>query len=348
LTGILYFPKLNKTFEAQKDKIQLYSNQVFVTNNVEEIVPEYLTLLHGVIDSPDIPLNVSRSYLQSDGNVKKINQHIAKKVSDKLQEIFKNDRAAFEQKWEDIHVFVKYGMLSDDKFYDRSKGFCLLQSTDKSFHTIEEYREKTKEQQTDKDGKLVVLYTSGIEEQDAYIKKVNAYGYDVLIMDTMIDNHFLQMLEHKQENLVCKRVDADTVDKLIEKDTVLESVLSKEEEESLQSLFEKTVAKATTKIELRALSPDDAPVTITRDEFMRRMQEMSKMGGQNAMFFGDMPERINLIVNSNHPVHRKILATEDGNQEQLVKQLTDLALLSQGMLKGEALTQFVERSYGLV
>lgn len=348
LTGILYFPKLNKTFEAQKDKIQLYSNQVFVTNNVEEIVPEYLTLLHGVIDSPDIPLNVSRSYLQSDGNVKKINQHIAKKVSDKLQEIFKNDRAAFEQKWEDIHVFVKYGMLSDDKFYDRSKGFCLLQSTDKSFHTIEEYREKIKDQQTDKDGKLVFLYTSGIEEQDAYIKKVNTYGYDVLIMDTMIDNHFLQMLEHKQEQLVCKRVDADTVDKLIEKDTVLESVLSKEEEESLQSLFEKTVAKATTKIELRAMSPDDAPVTITRDEFMRRMQEMSKMGGQNAMFFGDMPERINLIVNSNHPVHRKILATEESNQEQLVKQLTDLALLSQGMLKGEALTKFVERSYGLV
>jgi molecular chaperone HtpG len=348
LTGILYFPAMQKTYEVQKDKIQLYSNQVFVTNNVEEIVPEYLTLLHGVIDSPDIPLNVSRSYLQADGNVKKINQHISKKVSDKLQEIFKNDRASFESKWPDISIFVKYGMLSDDKFYDRSNAFCLFKNTEGKYFTIEEYKEHIKPLQTDKDDKLIVLYTSAPEDQHAYIKKANKKDYDVIVMDTMIDNHFLQMLEHKLEKVSFKRVDADTPDKLIEKDEVIESVLSQEEQDALKALFEGKVEKEKANIELKALSPEDAPVTITRDEFMRRMQEMSKMGGnQGMMFFGDMPEKFNLVINTNHPAHRKVLSSEEAQKEKLVKQMTDLALLSQGLLKGAALTEFVERSFSL-
>jgi molecular chaperone HtpG len=348
LTGILYFPAMQKTYEVQKDKIQLYSNQVFVTNNVEEIVPEYLTLLHGVIDSPDIPLNVSRSYLQADGNVKKINQHISKKVSDKLQEIFKNDRASFESKWPDISIFVKYGMLSDDKFYDRSNAFCLFKNTEGKYFTIEEYKEHIKPLQTDKDDKLIVLYTSAPEDQHAYIKKANKKDYDVIVMDTMIDNHFLQMLEHKLEKVSFKRVDADTPDKLIEKDEVIESVLSQEEQDALKALFEGKVEKEKANIELKALSPEDAPVTITRDEFMRRMQEMSKMGGnQGMMFFGDMPEKFNLVINTNHPAHRKVLSSEEAQKEKLVKQMTDLALLSQGLLKGAALTEFVERSISL-
>lgn len=348
LTGILYFPAMQKTYEVQKDKIQLYSNQVFVTNNVEEIVPEYLTLLHGVIDSPDIPLNVSRSYLQADGNVKKINQHISKKVSDKLQDIFKNDRASFENKWPDISIFVKYGMLSDDKFYDRSNAFCLFKNTEGKYFTIEEYKEHVKALQTDKDDKLIVLYTSAPEDQHAYIKKANKKDYDVIVMDTMIDNHFLQMLEHKLEKVSFKRVDADTPDKLIEKDEVIESVLSQEEQDALKALFEGKVEKEKANIELKALSPEDAPVTITRDEFMRRMQEMSKMGGnQGMMFFGDMPEKFNLVINTNHPAHRKVLGSEEAQKEKLVKQMTDLALLSQGLLKGAALTEFVERSFSL-
>jgi molecular chaperone HtpG len=348
LTGVLYFPAMQKTYEVQKDKIQLYSNQVFVTNNVEEIVPEYLTLLHGVIDSPDIPLNVSRSYLQADGNVKKINQHISKKVSDKLQEIFKNDRASFESKWPDISIFVKYGMLSDDKFYDRSNAFCLFKNTEGKYYTIEEYKEHIKPLQTDKDEKLIVLYTSAPEDQHAYIKNANKKDYDVIVMDTMIDNHFLQMLEHKLEKVSFKRVDADTPDKLIEKDEVIESVLSQEEQDALKVLFEGKVEKEKANIELKALSPEDAPVTITRDEFMRRMQEMSKMGGnQGMMFFGDMPEKFNLVINTNHPAHRKVLGSEEAQKEKLVKQMTDLALLSQGLLKGAALTEFVERSFSL-
>lgn len=348
LTGILYFPPLNKTYEVQKDKIQLYSNQVFVTNNVEEIVPEYLTLLHGVIDSPDIPLNVSRSYLQADGNVKKINQHISKKVSDKLSEIFKNDRASFEEKWADISVFVKYGMLSDDKFYDRSKNFCLLKSTDGKLSTFEEYREKIQDNQTDKNNKIIGLYTSSEQDQHAYIKKANDRGYDVVVMDTIIDNHFVQMLEQKLENFQFKRVDADTLDKLIEKDTSFESVLTQEQQDALKVVFEGQVKKETTTVEMKALSPDDAPVTITRNEFMRRMQEMSKMGGGNAMFFGEMPERINLVINTNHPISQKILNADDSVKNKLAKQLTDLALLSQGMLKGADLTEFVERSFEIV
>ncbi|MCO5249630.1 MAG: molecular chaperone HtpG [Chitinophagales bacterium] len=348
LTGILYFPPQKETYEVQKDKIQLYSNQVFVTNNVEEIVPEYLTLLHGVIDSPDIPLNVSRSYLQSDGNVKKINSHISKKVSDKLNDIFKNDRESFEEKWSDISIFVKYGMLSDEKFYDRSNKFCLLKNTDGELATIEEYKEKIKDNQTDKNEQLVVLYTNSVEEQDAYIKRAKDRSYDVLVLDSIIDNHFIQMLEQKLEKVSFKRVDADTLDKLIEKDETFESILSQEQQDQLKTIFESQVKKETTNIEMKALSPDDMPVMITRNEFMRRMHEMSKMGGGGMMMFGDMPERINMVVNTNHPSLKTILDTEEATQGKLVKQLTDLALLSQGMLKGADLTNFVERSFELV
>ncbi len=348
LTGILYFPPLNQGYEIQKDKIHLYSNQVFVTDNVEEIVPEYLTLLHGVIDSPDIPLNVSRSYLQSDGNVKKINQHISKKVSDKLSEIFKNDRSSFEEKWADISIFVKYGMLSDEKFYDRSNNFCLIKSTDQKLYTIVEYQEKIKDNQTDKGGNTIILYTNSESNQHAYIKNAQDKEYDVVIMDSMIDNHFMQLLESKLEKTQFKRVDSDTLDKLIEKDTSYESVLSPEQQDSLKAIFEEQVTKDTTIVEMKALSPNDAPVTITRNEFMRRMQEMSKMGGSNAMLFGEMPEKINLVVNTNHPVSKKILDADTEIQKKLSKQLTDLALLAQGMLKGSDLTEFVERSINLV
>ncbi|NNE54758.1 MAG: molecular chaperone HtpG, partial [Flavobacteriales bacterium] len=271
LTGILYFPELKQTYEVQKDKIQLYSNQVFVTDNVEEIVPEYLALLHGVIDSPDIPLNVSRSYLQSDSNVKKINSHISKKVSDKLKELFKKDRPAFEEKWESISVFVKYGMLSDDKFYDRSSDFCLLSNIDDEHFTIEEYSEKIKANQTDKNEQLIALYTSDKEGQHAYTKSAKDNGYDVLRMDAIIDNHFVNLLESKLEKTSFKRVDADTMDNLIAKDEVRESVLSEDQQEKLKTLFEEGVGGQQVTIELKPLSPTDAPVTITRNDFMRRM-----------------------------------------------------------------------------
>ncbi len=348
LTGILYFPKLKKNFEVQKDKIQLYSNQVFVTDNVGEIVPEYLTLLHGVIDSPDIPLNVSRSYLQSDGNVKKINQHISKKVSDKLQEIFNSDRKQFEEKWSDIGLFVKYGMISDEKFYERSNGFALFPTTESAFYTFAELKEKIAANQTDKDGNLVVLYTSDEEEQHSYIKQVKEYGYEVVKLDTMIDNHFIQQLEMKNEKTQFKRVDADIVSNLIPKEEEAVSVLSKEQEEKLKALFETTIEKSKADIELKALSPTDAPIVITRNEFMRRMMEMQKMGGGSPFMFGGMDEKLNLVINTNHPINAKLLEEDTAHQEKHIKQLYDLALLSQNMLKGEALTNFVQRSFELI
>ena len=348
LTGILYFPKLKKNFEVQKDKIQLYSNQVFVTDNVGEIVPEYLTLLHGVIDSPDIPLNVSRSYLQSDGNVKKINQHISKKVSDKLQEIFNSDRKQFEEKWSDIGLFVKYGMISDEKFYERSNGFALFPTTESAFYTFAELKEKIAPNQTDKDGNLVVLYTSDEEEQHSYIKQVKDYGYEVIKLDTMIDNHFIQQLEMKNEKTQFKRVDADIVSNLIPKEEEAVSVLSKEQEEKLKTLFETTIEKSKADIELKALSPTDAPIVITRNEFMRRMMEMQKMGGGSPFMFGGMDEKLNLVINTNHPINAKLLEEDTAHQEKHIKQLYDLALLSQNMLKGEALTNFVQRSFELI
>jgi molecular chaperone HtpG len=348
LTGILYFPKLKKNFEVQKDKIQLYSNQVFVTDNVGEIVPEYLTLLHGVIDSPDIPLNVSRSYLQSDSNVKKINQHISKKVSDKLQEIFKADRKQFEEKWNDIGLFVKYGMISDEKFYERSNGFALFQSTENVYYTFDELKEKTKDSQTDKDGNWVVLYTSDSEEQHSYIKQAKDYGYEVVRLDTVIDNHFIQQLEMKNEKTQFKRVDADIIANLIPKNEDTASALSQEQEEKLKTLFENTVEKNKIDIELKALSPNDAPVVITRNEFMRRMHEMQKLGGGSPFMFGGMDEKINLVINTNHPLNHKLLDENAAQQEIHIKQLYDLALLSQNMLKGEALTNFVNRSFELI
>ena len=345
LTGILYFPKLKKNFEVQKDKIQLYCNQVFVTDNVGEIVPEYLTLLHGVIDSPDIPLNVSRSYLQSDGNVKKINQHISKKVSDKLQEIFNSDRKQFEEKWSDIGLFVKYGMISDEKFYERSNSFALFPTTENSFYTFAELKEKIASNQTDKDGNLVVLYTSDEEEQHSYIVQAKERGYEIVKLDTMIDNHFIQQVEMKNEKTQFKRVDADIVSNLIPKEEEAVSVLSKEQEETLKTLFETTIEKSKADIELKALSPTDAPIVITRNEFMRRMMEMQKMGGGSPFMFGGMDEKLNLVINTNHPINTKLLEEDATHQETHIKQLYDLALLSQNMLKGEALTKFVQRSF---
>ena len=348
LTGILYFPKLKKNFEVQKDKIQLYCNQVFVTDNVGEIVPEYLTLLHGVIDSPDIPLNVSRSYLQSDGNVKKINQHISKKVSDKLQEIFNSDRKQFEEKWSDIGLFVKYGMISDEKFYERSNSFALFPTTENSFYTFAELKEKITPNQTDKDGNLVVLYTSDEEEQHSYIVQAKERGYEIVKLDTMIDNHFIQQVEMKNEKTQFKRVDADIVSNLIPKEEDAVSVLSKEQEETLKTLFETTIEKSKADIELKALSPTDAPIVITRNEFMRRMMEMQKMGGGSPFMFGGMDEKLNLVINTNHPINTKLLEEDATHQETHIKQLYDLALLSQNMLKGEALTKFVQRSFELI
>jgi molecular chaperone HtpG len=318
LTGILYFPKLKKNFEVQKDKIQLYSNQVFVTDNVGEIVPEYLTLLHGVIDSPDIPLNVSRSYLQSDGNVKKINQHISKKVSDKLQEIFNQDRKQFEDKWNDIGLFVKYGMISDEKFYERSNHFALFQNTENSYYTLEELKNKVKDNQTDKDGNLIILYTSDVEEQHSYIKQAKDYGYDIVKLDTMIDNHFIQQLEMKNEKTQFKRVDADIMANLIPKSEEVASMLNEEQETKLKSLYENIVEKNKVDIELKALSPNDAPIVITRNEFMRRMQEMQKMGGGSPFMFGGMDEKINLVINTNHSLNTKLLETEGAAQEKRV------------------------------
>jgi len=335
LTGILYFPKLSKSIEVQKNKIGLYSNQVFVTDNVEEIVPEFLTLLHGVIDSPDIPLNVSRSYLQSDKNVKKITSHISKKVADKLNDLFKKDRKSFEEKWESIGVFVKYGMISDTKFFDRTKKSCLLENVDKDFFTIEEYKDKIKANQTDKNKKEIFLYSNDVEVQDAYIQACKGRSYDVLKMDVMIDNHFMQ--------IQFKRVDADTIDNLIETDEKIESVLSEKEQEKLKTAFMEAITDPNIVVELKALSPNDMPVMITQSEWMRRMKEMQAMGG-GMSFMGNMPEQINLVVNTNHPLASKILKSKAKKQEK-ISQLIDIALLSQGLLKGSKLTEFINRSF---
>lgn len=346
LTGILYFPKLSKSIEVQKNKIGLYSNQVFVTDNVEEIVPEFLTLLHGVIDSPDIPLNVSRSYLQSDKNVKKITAHISKKVADKLNDLFKTDRKAFEEKWESIGVFVKYGMISDDKFFDRTKKSCLLENTEKDFFTIEEYKEKIKTTQTDKNNKTILLYSNDVEIQDAYIQSAKGRSYDVLKMDVMIDNHFMQHLETKDSDIQFKRVDADTIDNLIETDEKIESVLSEKEQESLKNAYMETITDPNIVVELKALSPNDMPVMITQSEWMRRMKEMSQMGGGMA-FMGNMPEQINMVVNTNHALAGKILKSKAKKQEK-IQQLIDIALLSQGLLKGKKMTEFINRSFEVI
>ena len=348
LTGILYFPKLKKNFEAQKNKIQLYSNQVFVTDSVEGIVPDFLTLLHGVLDSPDIPLNVSRSYLQSDGNVKKISSHITKKVADKLEEIFKNDREDFQSKWDDIRIFIQYGMLSDEKFLERALKFNLFKNTKGEYYTQDEYVEKVKATQTDKDEQIIVLYSSNIEEQHSFVEAAENRGYDVLVFDNMLDSHIINMLESKLEKTKFIRVDADTIDKLIKKDEEQPSKLSDEEKERLKPMVEKFVSDSRFSVQMESLSEKDAPVIVTRPEFMRRMKDMSLAGGGNE-FMRDMPDSFNLIVNTNHPLISKVLQTEDENkQAELVRQATDLALLSQNLLKGEALTRFVKRSVELI
>jgi molecular chaperone HtpG len=347
LTGILYFPKIKENVEVQRNKINLYSNQVFITDSVAEIVPEFLTLLHGVIDSPDIPLNVSRSYLQSDGNVKKISAHITKKVADKLAEMFKKDRADFESKWDDLQVFVQYGSLSDDKFSEKAKGFTLLKNDEGKYFTIEEYQEKIKALQTNKDGKIVFLYTNSPEEQFSFVKKAKDRGYDVLHLEGPLTPHFVSKMEQTFDNITFARVDADTLDKLIQKDEEIPSKLSKEDEEKLKPLFEQVVNKEKFIVQFESMSSDDAPIVITQPEFIRRMMEQQKLGG--AGFYGAFPETYNMVVNGNHAKISEVLAADkEEDKTSKIKQLTDLALLSQGMLKGEALSHFIDRSIELV
>lgn len=348
LTGILYFPKVKNNFEVQKNKIQLYCNQVYVTDSVEGIVPDFLTLLHGVLDSPDIPLNVSRSYLQSDQNVKKISSHITKKVADKLDELFRNNREDFEQKWDDIKLFIVYGLLSDDKFYEKAIKFNLLKSTNDKYFTVDEYIEKIKATQTDKEGNTIALYCSNTNEQHPFIEAAKAKGYDVLLMDTPLDSHLVSRLEQHNEKLKFSRVDADTIDKLINKEEAQPSKLSDEEQTSLKPIFEGQVEKGKFTVTFESLSETDQPVIITRPEFMRRMKDMSVAGG-GANMFGMMPEMYNLVVNANHPLTSKILVEANAEkQSQLAKQACDLALLSQGLLKGEDLTKFIKRSVDLI
>ncbi len=348
LTGILYFPKIKNDFELQRNKIQLYSRQVFITDEVKDVVPEFLMLLHGVIDSPDIPLNVSRSFLQADSSVKKINTYITKKVADKLSEIFKKDRETFEKNWDDINVFVKYGMLSDDKFYEKAKDFVLLQNTEGKYHTLEEYKALTQANQTNKSEQLVMLYTTDADKQHAFVEAAQSRGYDVLKLDSMIDSHFIGMLEQKLEKTTLKRVDSETIDKLVEKDETKESVLNDQEKDSLKEIYEKAIDNKNMMVEIAPMSPDDAPVIITLPEFMRRMKDMSKTGGGGMMFMGDMPDTYNVTINANHSLNQRVLNAKDDNKARIARQAFDLALLSQNMLSGAALTSFVKRSFELI
>jgi molecular chaperone HtpG len=349
LTGVLYFPKVKNDFEIQKNKIQLYSRQVFITDEVKDVVPDFLMMLHGVLDSPDIPLNVSRSYLQSDSSVKKISQHITKKVSDKLTELFKKDRADFEKKWDDISIFVKYGIISDEKFYERAKDFALLKNVEGQYFTFDEYKEKVKTSQTDKDENVVFLYASDAGKQDSFVQAAKEKSYDVLLLNGVLDNHFINTLEQKLEKVQIKRVDSETADKLIDKDEKLESVLSKEEQDQVKDVFEKAIANKNMTVAVESLSPAELPVVITMSEFMRRMKDMSKMGGGGYSFMGNMPDNYNVAVNGNHTIVQKILKAEGEEQKaKLAKQAYDLALLSQNMLTGTDLTNFIKRSVELV
>ncbi len=343
LTGILYFPKLNNNLEVQKNKIQLYSNQVYVTDDVKEIVPEFLTLLHGVIDSPDIPLNVSRSYLQSDQNVKKITGYITKKVAEKLAKLFKKDREEFESKWKDLGVFIKYGMLSEEKFHEKALKFALLKNTEGKFFTIDEYKEQIKANQTDKHEKIIMIYSNNLAEHDSFIASAKNYGYDVLEFDTVIDNHFMQHLEYKTEGITFVRVDSDIVSNLVQKDEEQESVLSEKEQEKIKALFESKINQPGTSISLKPLSPDDQPVVITRPEFMRRMKEMQALQGMQSDAF---PDSYNVVINTNHSlVAEKLLKMRsEEKKEEFVTHLYNLALLNQGMLKGAELTSFINKS----
>ena len=349
LTGILYFPKLGSDLQIQKDKIQLYQNQVYVTDNVEGIVPEFLTMLKGAIDSPDIPLNVSRSSLQADGAVKKISNYITRKVADKLKSLFTENREDFESKWNDIKIVLEYGMLSEDKFYEKAGAFVLYPTVDNNYFTLEELKENLKEKQTDKDGKLVVLYAGNKEAQHSYIEIAKDKGYEVLLLDSPIISHLIQKLESDNKDLTFVRVDSDHIDNLIKKDENAISKLSDEEKESLKTVLETIVPKQTYSVQLEALDSGASPFIITQPEFMRRMKEMSQSGGGGMFGMGNMPEMYNLVVNTNSDLATSILTTEDKtHQEHLVKQALDLAKLSQNLLKGEALTAFVKRSFEMI
>ncbi len=350
LTGILYFPKVKNDFELNKNKIQLYSRQVFITDEVKDVVPDFLMLLHGVLDSPDIPLNVSRSYLQSDSNVKKISQHITKKVADKLQDMFKKDRPDFEKKWDDINIFVKYGMISDEKFYERAKDFSLVKNTLKKYFTLEEYAPYIKDLQTDKEKNLIYLYTSDPNKQHGFIETANQKAYDVLVLDGVLDSHFINTLEQKLEKSQFKRVDSDTIDKLIVKDEKIDSVLSQEDQDKLKSIFDKAINNPGMTVGIDSHAPDQLPVTVTMSEWARRMKEMARTGGGGMYnFMGAMPDQYTVSINSNHKVSQKVLLAENEEQQiRLAKQAYDLALLSQGMLTGADLTNFVKRSIEMV
>lgn len=338
LTGVLYFPKIKKDFQLHREKIQLYSRQVFITDDVKDVVPEYLQLLHGIIDSPDIPLNVSRSYLQADSNVKKINSHISKKVADKLSDLYRNERPSFEEKWDSIGLFVKYGIVADDKFYDRAKDFLLVKNIDNQCFTIDEYREKVQAVQTDKNGTVVFLYTNDKEKQDSFIQSAKKREYDVLLFDDVLDAHFINAIEMKFEKTTFKRVDSDTLEKLVEKDIRIESVLSEDDKKKAEEIFKEFAGTNTVQIE--ALPTDEMPVSVVMSEFMRRWKDMSAVSGQAGMF-GAMPMNYNVVVNANHPLINKIATTSN---KDLAKQLYDLALLSQGLLTGSELTKFVQRT----
>lgn len=359
LTGILYFPKIKQSYEIQKDKIQLYCNQVFVTDEVKDIVPEFLMLLQGVIDSPDIPLNVSRSYLQGDPNVKKINNHITKKVADKLDEIFSKDRPEFEKKWDSLGLFVKYGMMTDDKFLDKANKFHIFEEVPSTvsaeenpaakFYTLEEYRLATETLQKNKDGKLVIIYTTNPVQQDAYIKAAQAKGYVIVKMETIVDAAFLNQMEPKWSDVQFVRVDADIADNLVDKQEHLDSVLSTEEQDQLKTLFDIKASDLHLGVEIKGLSPEAPPVVATRPEFMRRMKDMAAVSGPMGSFYANMPDEVTLTVNGNHPIYQQLL--KEGNtevKEKSVRNLADLALLSQGLLKGAELTSFINRSVELM
>jgi len=347
LTGVLYFPKVKNEFDMQRNKIKLFSRQVFITDEVKDIVPEFLMLLHGVIDSPDIPLNVSRSFLQADSNVKKINSYITRKVADKLAELFKNDRPGYEAKWSDIGIFVKYGMISEDKFYEKAKDFALLTNTKQEKFTLAEYKEKVAALQTDKDGSITYIYTNDPAKQDAFIQAANKKGYDVLLMNSPIDSHFVHNLEMKLEKTKLKRVDADVADKLIDKDEQVVSILTDEQSAQAKTIFEKAIHRPDMKVEMEAMSADNLPVTVTMDEFMRRMKDMSAMSG-GMSFYGAIPDNYKVAINTNHKLVSRILAADGEQQTMLAKQAFDLAMLSQGMLTGADLTEFVNRSIELI
>ena len=349
LTGVLYFPKVKNDFEMQRNKIKLFSRQVFITDEVKDIVPEFLMLLHGVIDSPDIPLNVSRSFLQADGNVKKINNYITKKVADKLSELFKKDRKVYEEKWNDIGLFVKYGMISEEKFYEKGREFTLLKNTKDEYFTFDEYREKVAPTQTDKNEQLIYLYATDLKKQDSFIDSALNKEYDVLVLDSPIDSHFIQHIESKLDKTQLKRVDADVVEKLIQKDSAYANLLTEDQSKSVKEIFDKAIQNKTYTVEIEGLSPEEFPVTITMEEWMRRMKEMAQTGGGPMSFYGSLPDSYKVAINGNHPLVDKILKAETEEvQVTLAKQAFDLALLSQGLLTGKDLTAFVKRSVEMI